>query len=111
MACSRCRPRGSDTVRMTGAIAASFSSTELPMEAQNLPIPLQSWLHTSITELGISDPISPIEPLSAAGAGNAKDEESRAGSEARAAGGHLKIAFIGAGSIGFTKKLVTDFLC
>src|ERR1700693_6366359 len=38
MVCSRWRPRGRETVFITGARSASFSSTGLPMEAQKLSV-------------------------------------------------------------------------
>src|SRR5271163_2526486 len=114
MTCSRSRPRASEMAERPGPRARIASSTELPVTAQ---CPLFLRRRLAILILNRRAPGERIPP--ACRPGGAGQGRVRGGArpffrerkvETIPMPG-MKIAIIGAGSVGFTRKLVTDVLC
>src|SRR3989442_100658 len=99
MVCRRWRPRGSDTVFMTGERLAKRFSTELPMEAQKIPFRPRFVEDTSGNLLRKGSEIHPRRQKRGIGVVEKGRQMPK-----------FRIAIIGAGSVGFTRKLFADIV-
>src|SRR5258708_7603528 len=99
MVCSRWRPRGSDTVFMIGERPAKRFSTELPIEAQKIPFRPRFVEDTSGNLLRKGSEIHPRRQKRGTGVVEKGRQMPK-----------FRIAIIGAGSVGFTRKLFADIV-